>query len=218
MPHQTLIKICGIKDASILACCVEAGADMLGFMHFAKSPRHLEIEKIAELIKLTPKNISSVVVLVDPDFELVKEISALKPGFIQLHGDETTGFIRDIISKLGQPVIKALPIGSKSDLKAVTLFAAVTSHILLDAKPPKNASRPGGLGQKFDWNLLAGRNHQYEFLLSGGLTPENVAEAIRQVRPMGIDISSGVESDPGIKDPAMIKEFIANVRKLDKTG
>jgi len=216
MSRSTQIKICGIKAAATLEFTIEAGANLVGFVNFSKSPRHVEIEQIAKLIELTPQNISSVVLLVNPDFERVKEFSALKPDFIQLHGNETPQFINRINKELGQKILKALPVGGPKDLGTIDLFASSHAHILLDAKPPKDATRPGGLGETFDWNLLDKINPEQDYFLSGGLNCDNVYGAIEQLRPLGVDVSSGVESSPGQKDARLITKFITNVRLADK--
>lgn len=204
------IKICGIKDAPTLNFVIEQGASMVGFVHFAKSPRHVDLEIIGELIKRASGKTSSVVLLVNPDWGLVKTIAALKPDFLQLHGSESPEFVAQIKDDLGQNVIKALPIGSAADLGAIPAFVEAGAKILLDAKPPKGASRPGGLGEVFDWAILDDLDPTVEFILAAGLNAQNVALAIKSTNASGIDVSSGVESAPSIKDFAKIKQFIAN--------
>lgn len=216
MSRPTMIKICGIKDASILSHALKSGVDFVGFMHFSKSPRHLELAQMDNLINITPKHVKSVVVLVNPDAETLANIMALKPDLIQLHGNESSSWISETFGKSGQKIIKALPVGSKIDLEAIEPFVAVTDHILLDAKPPQDATRPGGLGEAFDWNLLKTIKGTQKFLLGGGLNPGNISKAIKQVKPFGVDVSSGVESAPGVKDAGLITKFVANVRQADK--
>ena len=204
------IKICGIKDAPTLDFAIEQGASMVGFVHFAKSPRHVDLETISALIKQTSGKASSVVLLVNPNWDLVQTIAALKPDFIQLHGSESPEFIARIKGELGQNVIKALPVGNAEDLAAIPTFAGSGVKILLDAKPPEGATRPGGLGEVFDWTILDQLDPKVEFILAAGLTAQNVALAIKSTNAKGVDVSSGVESAPGTKDFAKIKQFIAN--------
>ncbi len=216
MSSATLIKICGIKDTAMLAQAISAGADYVGFNHFPKSPRYVDISQIAKLIKSTPDNVKSVVLLVNPDSETLAGIVALKPDFVQFHGNESAAWINSALANTDQPAIKVLPIGSKSDLEAIHPFIGLVEHILLDAKPPKSATRPGGLGETFDWSLLRGVDKNLGFFLAGGLNPDNVAKAIAQVNPLGVDVASGVESAPGIKDGELITKFVVNAKQADK--
>lgn len=204
------IKICGIKDAPTLDFAIAQGASMVGFVHFSKSPRHARLETIGDLIKQSRGKANSVVLLVNPDWDLVETITALKPDFIQLHGSESPEFAARIMGELGQKVIKALPIGNTSDLNSISPFVDANARILLDAKPPKGATRPGGLGEVFDWRILGRLNPKVEFILAAGLTAKNVTLAIKSTNAIGIDVSSGVESAPGVKDFIKIKQFIAN--------
>jgi phosphoribosylanthranilate isomerase len=207
-----MIKICGIKTPDILETAIDAGADIVGFMHFARSPRHVDIETLQTLISQARGRIETCVVLVNPDNSSVMEIAALSPDWIQLHGPETPHRVAAIRDEAGIAVIKALAIGSQADVEAVAGYADIADLILLDAKPPKGAERPGGHGVTFDWNLLKSLDPELPFMLSGGLTPETVAAAVRAVRPMGVDVSSGVESAPGVKDAALVRAFIENAR------
>ncbi|HEY4199374.1 MAG TPA: phosphoribosylanthranilate isomerase [Devosiaceae bacterium] len=208
----TIIKICGIKTPAILEAAIEAGADMVGFVHFARSPRHAGIETIGSLISEARGRVETCVLLVNPDNSLVAEVAALGPDWIQLHGPETPHRVEAIRAEAGVSILKALPVGTAEDLDAVTGFLDVADRIMLDAKPPKGADRPGGLGVPFDWGLLKALDPNVAFMLSGGLTPKTVAEAVRTVRPFGIDVSSGVESSPGEKDAELIASFISNAR------
>lgn len=212
MADPISIKICGVKTMSVLDATIAAGADMVGFMHFARSPRHVSIEDLAGLISAARGRIQSCVVLVNPDNSCVAEVAALGPDWIQLHGPETPHRVEAIRAEAGVEIMKALPIGSAEDVAQVAAFADVADRILLDAKPPKGAERPGGLGMSFDWGLLEGLDRSIPFMLSGGLTPETVADAIRAVRPFGVDVSSGVETSPGTKDIKLIEAFIRNAR------
>ena len=212
MADPVIIKICGIKTYDLLDAAIAAGADMVGFMHFQRSPRHVSIEEMAGLISAARGQVQSCVVLVNPDNSCVAEVAALGPDWIQLHGPETPHRVEAIRAEAGVEIIKALPIGSADDVGQIAAFAEIADRILLDAKPPKGADRPGGLGESFDWSLLEALDPAVPFMLSGGLTPDNVAAAIRTVRPMGVDVSSGVETAPGVKNKKLIEAFIRNAR------
>ena len=212
MADPVIIKICGIKTYDLLDAAIAAGADMVGFMHFQRSPRHVSIEELAGLISAARGQVQSCVVLVNPDNSCVAEVAALGPDWIQLHGPETPHRVEAIRAEAGVEIMKALPIGSAEDIAQVAGFVDIADRILLDAKPPKGADRPGGLGESFDWGLLKALDPAIAFMLSGGLTPDNVAEAITSVRPLGVDVSSGVETAPGVKDRKLIEAFIRNAR------
>jgi phosphoribosylanthranilate isomerase len=212
MASPVIVKICGIKTPDILEAAIEAGADMVGFVHFMRSPRHVSIEEVASLISEARGRVQTCVLLVNPDNSCVAEVAALGPDWIQLHGPETPHRVEAIRAEAGVEIMKALPIGNAEDVAHVAAFIDVADRILLDAKPPKGAERPGGLGETFDWNLLKALDPELEFMLSGGLTPDNVAEAIKTVRPFGIDASSGLETAPGIKNARLIEAFIRNAR------
>lgn len=212
MAEPLVIKICGIKTPEILETAIAAGADMVGFMHFSRSPRHVSIEEIASLISLARGRVQTCVVLVNPDNSCVAEVAALGPDWIQLHGPETPHRVEAVRAEAGVEILKALPIGTADDVAHVASFVDVADLVLLDAKPPKGADRPGGLGETFDWALLKALDPSIPFMLSGGLTPLSVADAIRTVRPYGVDVSSAVESAPGVKDKKLIEAFIRNAR------
>lgn len=212
MADPLIIKICGIKTEAVLDAAIAAGADMVGFMHFQRSPRHVTIEEIGSLISAARGRIETCVVLVNPDNSCVAEVAALGPDWIQLHGPESPHRVEAIRAEAGVEIMKALPIGSAEDVAHVADFVDIADRILVDAKPPKGADRPGGLGETFDWSLLKALDPSIAFMLSGGLTPQTVAEAIKTVRPFGVDVSSGVESAPGVKDQRMIEAFIRNAR------
>ena len=212
MAEPLVIKICGIKTPDMLETVIAGGADMVGFMHFQRSPRHASVEQIADLISQARGRIDTCVVLVNPDNSCVAEIAALGPDWIQLHGPETPHRVEAIRAEAGVEIMKALPIGSAEDVAHVADFIDVADRILVDAKPPKGADRPGGLGETFDWTLLKALDPSVPFMLSGGLTPQSVADAIKTVRPFGVDVSSGVESAPGVKDKRLIEAFIRNAR------
>jgi phosphoribosylanthranilate isomerase len=212
MADPLVVKICGIKTSEILDVAIDAGADMVGFMHFTRSPRHVSIEDLATLIGEARGRVQTCVVLVNPDNSCVAEVAALGPDWIQLHGPESPHRVEAVRAEAGVEIMKAMPIGSAEDVAHVAGFVDIADRILLDAKPPKGADRPGGLGETFDWNLLKALDPSVAFMLSGGLTPDTVADAIRTVRPMGVDVSSGVESSLGVKDKRLIEAFIRNAR------
>ncbi|WP_297111569.1 phosphoribosylanthranilate isomerase [uncultured Devosia sp.] len=212
MTDPLIVKICGIKTHELLDATIAAGADMVGFMHFPRSPRHVSIDELGGLISAARGRIQSCVVLVNPDNSCVAEVAALGPDWIQLHGPETPHRVEAIRAEAGVEIIKALPIGSAEDIAQVAGFSEIADRVLLDAKPPKGADRPGGLGESFDWSLLEALDPSIPFMLSGGLTPDNVAQAIKQVKPMGIDASSGLETAPGVKSKQLIEAFIRNAR------
>jgi len=212
MAEPLVIKICGIKTPELLEAVIDNGADMVGFVHFVRSPRHASIEEIGDLISAARGRIETCVLLVNPDNSCVAEVAALGPDWIQLHGPETPHRVEAIKAEAGVSIMKALSIGSAEDVAHIAGFLDVADQILLDAKPPKGADRPGGLGETFDWTLLKALDPSVPFMLSGGLTPDTVAAAIKAVRPWGVDVSSGVETAPGVKDKHLIEAFIRNAR------
>lgn len=211
LPH---IKICGLKTETDVRAAVEAGARWLGFVHFEKSPRHVSLEegqKLAALAASLSPHVETVCLLVNTSpKEAVEIANTLGVDHIQLHGQETNMDISSI--RAGRPigeVWKALPVSDAEDLKAVKLYPAADRY-LFDAKPPKNADRPGGWGHSFDWALLKGFSCARPWLLAGGLTPDNAAEAARVSGAKALDVSSGVEAEKGVKDIALIKAFCEN--------
>ncbi|MEH2481130.1 phosphoribosylanthranilate isomerase [Nitrobacteraceae bacterium AZCC 2146] len=212
-----IVKICGLSTPETLDVALAAGADMVGFVFFPPSPRHIGLDLARELGKQAKSRAVKVALSVDADDALLaNSIDALQPQILQLHGKETVARIRDIKQKFGLPVMKAIAIETKADLAALPGYAAVCDRILFDAKPPKDATRPGGLGDVFDWHLLEGLDLKLPFMVSGGLNANNVAEALRVTRAGGVDISSGVESAPGVKDPEMIRTFIRAARATEE--
>lgn len=210
------VKICGLSTPETLDAALAAGADMVGFVFFPPSPRHVSLD-VAEKLGRQAKKAVKVALSVDADDALLaNSIEALRPQILQLHGKETVARIRDIKQKFGLPVMKAIAVETAADLAALPGYAAVCDRILFDAKAPKDATRPGGLGAAFDWHLLEGLDLKLPFMVSGGLNAENVAEAVRITRAGGVDISSGVESAPGIKDPEMIRNFIRAARATEE--
>lgn len=204
------VKICGLSEESTLQAAIDAGADFIGFVHFKKSPRHVELARAAELKKLIPAHIKSVVVTVDPDNTLIRDIvHTVNPDYIQLHGSETMVRMAEIHAlhpKL--KIIKAIPVATSADLEKIPQMRLISSIYMFDAKPPKGADLPGGNGVSFDWNILKDYRDPNPWMLSGGLTPENVQAAIRASGAKIVDVSSGVESAPGVKDAGKIKAFI----------
>jgi phosphoribosylanthranilate isomerase len=208
-----LVKICGLSTRETLDAALEAGADMTGFVFFPPSPRHLSLESARELGKQAKGRAEKVALVVDADDATLENIvDALQPDMLQLHGKESVARLRDIRQKFGLPVMKALAIETAADLVRLPGYAAVADRILFDARAPKHATRPGGLGAPFDWHVLEHPDFELRFMVSGGLNPGNVAEALRITRAGGVDVSSGVESAPGIKDPDMIRAFIRAAR------
>lgn len=207
------VKICGLKEPRHVAAAVEAGANYVGLVFFAKSPRHLEIAAARDLAIEVPPGIAKVALVVNPDDRTLEAILRDVPiDMVQLHGSESPQRVREIRQRFGLPVMKAVGVADAADLDAIPAYEAVADQILLDAKPPTGAPLPGGNGLAFDWRLIAGRQWQRPWMLAGGLTPGNVAEAIRLTGARQVDVSSGVESAPGIKDPARIAAFIAAAR------
>ena len=206
----TAVKICGLTTPEGVATAVGAGARYLGFVFFAKSPRHVTPGQAAALAAEVPLGIAKVGLFVNPDDALLGEVLAQVPlDMIQLHGAESPARVTEVRALTGLPVIKAVGVAEPADLDALWDYGLVADMLLIDAKPPKGADLPGGNGLAFDWRLLAGRQILKPWLLAGGLTPENVAQALRLTRAPGVDVSSGVESAPGVKDPDRIRDFIA---------
>ena len=210
------IKICGLKTHEALEVALESGADLVGFVFFAPSPRHLSLEAARVLGQQVQGRAGKVALTVNANDEtLYGIVSALKPDMLQLHGNETPERVAVVRSRFGLPVMKALPVAVRADLSPVRLYAKVADRLIFDARAPESATRPGGLGKPFDWTLLAGLNVGVPYMLSGGLDAGNVADAIRITGAPGVDVSSGVESSPGVKDPDKIRAFIRAARSGD---
>jgi phosphoribosylanthranilate isomerase len=208
-----LVKICGLSTRATLDAALAAGADMAGFVFFPASPRHVDLATARDLGRQAAGRAAKVALTVDPDDALLTDIiEALRPDILQLHGHESAARVRDIQQKFRLPVMKAVAIATAADLAALPGYAAVADRILFDARPPKGATRPGGLGATFDWQLLRDLDLQLPFMVSGGVNSGNVADALRITRAGGVDVSSGVESATGIKDPDMIRDFIRAAR------
>jgi phosphoribosylanthranilate isomerase len=209
-----LVKICGLSTPETLDAALAAGADWVGFVRFAKSPRHVSLDAGRDLSARAKGRARRVVLLVDADDKDIAEaIEALDPDLLQLHGHETPERVAAIRAIFGRPVVKALGIAESSDLAALEAYEHAADHFILDAKPPRTPdSLPGGNGLSFDWRLLVGLDPSLSFMLSGGLNPDNVAEAIRLTGSRAVDVSSGVEVRPGIKDPGRIEAFVKAAR------
>ena len=204
------VKICGLKDAGAVDAAVSAGARYLGFVFFPKSPRHVTPEQAAELATRVPVGIARVGLFVDPNDAALQSVLGRVPlDIVQLHGTETPARVAEVKALTGLPVMKAVGIAEPADLDQLWDYGLAADMLLVDAKPPKDAALPGGNGLAFDWRLLVGRQMLKPWLLAGGLTPENVNAAIRLTRAQGVDVSSGVESAPGVKDAERIRQFVA---------
>ena len=203
------VKICGLKTPQDIGAAVEAGAQYTGFVFFPKSPRAVSVDQARDLAGNVPTGVMRVGLFVDPDDALLDQTLATVPlDMIQLHGKETPDRVVQVKSRFGLPVMKAIGIASSADLDQIWDYGLTADMLLVDAKPPRDAELPGGNGLAFDWRLLIGRRFLKPWLLAGGLNPDNVAQAIRLTGAPGVDVSSGVESAPGTKDPDLIRAFV----------
>jgi phosphoribosylanthranilate isomerase len=211
-----LVKICGLKTPEALDVALSAGADMVGFVFFEPSPRNLTVAAARALGAQVKGRARKVALSVNADDDLLAaSIEALKPDLLQLHGQETPDRVVVVRARFGIPVMKAIPIEAREDLSPIHLYANVAEWILFDARAPREATRPGGLGKAFDWQLLENLSLTVPFMLSGGLDAGNVAEAVRITRAPAVDVSSGVERAPGIKDPEKIRAFVRAARAAE---
>ena len=212
------IKICGVRSPEALNAALAAGADLVGLVFFPPSPRHLSLDEGARLAALARTRARVAALTVDADDELLASIvEAVSPDLLQLHGHELPARAAEIRRRFGRPVMKAVGVADAADLDRARAYAGAADRILLDAKPPRNATRPGGNGLAFDWRLLAGLDLGGPVMLSGGLNAANVRRAIQVARPQGVDASSGVESAPGVKDPIRIASFVAAAREAARS-
>ncbi|NOD62523.1 MULTISPECIES: phosphoribosylanthranilate isomerase [unclassified Ruegeria] len=204
-------KICGLTAPDHVRAAVDAGAGYVGFVFFPKSPRHLETAQAAALTQLVPPGVAKVALVVNAtDEELDSIVSAVPLDMLQLHGKESPHRVTEVRDRFGLPVMKAIGVAEAEDLTAIDLYSEVADQLLIDAKPPRDSELPGGNGLAFDWRLLAGRKYwRRPWMLAGGLTPQNVAEAARMTGARQVDVSSGVECAPGQKDATLIHEFAA---------
>ena len=207
---MAIAKICGLSTPETVVAALAGKAAYVGFNFFEKSPRYVTPEAAARLAEPARGKTRIVAVVVDPSDALLRELAdRLRPDFIQLHGRETPPRVREAAMRTGAGSIKVIAIGDEADLRHISEFEAVADHIMLDAKAPPGADRPGGHGAPFDWSLTAGRKFARPWLLAGGLDPYNVIEAVRLSGAPIVDVSSGVERGPGLKDPALIEAFLA---------
>ena len=213
MPSDIKVKICGLTNAAHVEAAVAAGASYLGFNFFQKSPRFVTFEQAADLASDVPPGVAKVSLTVDEDDAFLDALTSRVPlDMLQLHGAETPDRVAHVKARYGLPVMKVIGIAAAEDLGQIDAFAGVADQILVDAKPPKGADRPGGNAIAFDWTLIKGRRWPVPWMLAGGLTPENVAEAIRLTGARQVDVASGVETAPGVKDPARMRAFVDNAR------
>lgn len=207
------VKICGLRTVADMAAVVSAGAAYAGFVFFPKSPRHLTTDQARLLAFAAPPGLAKVALTVNADDAMLDDIIEAVPlDMLQLHGAESPERVAEVRARYGLPVMKAVGVADEADLAVLTEYSLAADQILIDAKPPKGADLPGGNGLSFDWRLLVGRKWLRPWMLAGGLTPENVAEAIRLTGARQVDVSSGVERAPGVKDAALIAEFVKAAR------
>lgn len=207
------IKICGLKTEEAVAAALAGGASHIGFIFFPKSPRNVTAEVAGRLRRAAVGRAKTVAVTVDADDATLDEIVAtMKPDMLQLHGSETPERVAAVKARYGLPVTKALAIREAADLEKIAPYRGIADRFLFDAKPPRGAELPGGNGVPFDWRLLATLDADIDYMLSGGLNAGNIAEALKLTRAPGIDISSGVETAPGVKDTGLIAAFFEAVR------
>ncbi|MEZ5817992.1 MAG: phosphoribosylanthranilate isomerase [Hyphomicrobiaceae bacterium] len=212
----TRIKICGIKTAEAMAAALDAGADDVGLVVFPPSPRNVDLDTGRRLADQARGRARIVALTVDADdATLAGVIDAIRPDVLQMHGSESPEQVGEARRRYGVAVMKAVKVATAADAAEALAFAPVADLILFDARPPKGADRPGGHGRAFDWTALDQVKDKVRYMLSGGLTPENVAEAIAATGASAVDVSSGVESAPGVKDSDRIRAFIAAVRAAD---
>jgi phosphoribosylanthranilate isomerase len=213
---MTEAKICGLSTPETVDAAIDAGAAYLGFNFFPKSPRYVTPETAARLAEpARARGVKVVAVTVDPDDVLVDEIvRVLKPDLIQLHGNESPARTNQIKARTGLGVIKVLSVSDASDIDRAADYDGLADHLMFDARPPKGSALPGGMGASFDWDLLVGRRYSRPHFLAGGLDPWNVAEAVRRSGAPIVDVSSGVERGPGLKDPALITAFLDAVKRI----
>lgn len=211
---RTLVKICGLSAPDTLLAAIAAGADMAGFVFFEKSPRHIDLETARALGLMAQGRIAKVALTVNASDDALDEIvAAVAPEMLQLHGQETPARVSAVKTRFKLPVIKAIGVATAEDVEGAKAYNGVADVLLFDAKPAPDASVPGGAGVAFDWDLL--RNiGAAKWMLSGGLDPENVAEALRRTGAPAVDVSSGVERERGVKDAEKIKAFVEAIRSL----
>ncbi len=211
MPGSVAVKICGLSTPEMVRVAVEAGATHIGFMFYERSPRNVTVSQAADLRALLPDSVQAVAIMVNPDDALVDDVAQIvKPDLLQLHGSETPERVAEIKARTGLPVMKVISVADAADVAAADVYEKVADLLLFDAKPPKSMANalPGGNAVSFDWSLIADAAPKLPWMLSGGLTPDNVAEAIAQTGARMVDVSSGVEDAPGQKNEALIRAFV----------
>ncbi len=207
------VKICGLTRPEDVLAAAEAGARYIGFVFFAKSPRHVSVDQAAALALEVPLGVAKVGLSVNADDATLDRIVSTVPlDMLQLHGSESSARVAEVKARYGLPVMKAVGVAGPEDVAAIDAYAGVADQVLVDAKPPPGAALPGGNGLAFDWRLVARKYWPCPWMLAGGLTPENVAEAVTRTGARQVDVSSGVESAPGLKDAARIARFITAAR------
>ncbi|SEN73276.1 phosphoribosylanthranilate isomerase [Roseovarius tolerans] len=213
MSTDIRVKICGLTAAADVAAAVSAGAAYVGFVFFGKSPRHVTVDTARTLALDVPPGVAKVALTVDADNAALDALTDRVPlDFLQLHGEESPARVAEIKARYGLPVMKAIGVAEAADLAQVDVYAKVADQLLIDAKPPPGATRPGGNALAFDWRLIEGRDWPLPWLLAGGLTPGNVAQAVARTGAKQLDVSSGVERAPGVKDAKLIRAFIDNAQ------
>lgn len=204
------VKICGLSSSEQVRWAVDAGARYLGFVFFEKSPRNVSVDAATLLAREVPPGVAKVALVVNPDDAALDEITGRMPvDMLQLHGQESPARVAEIRARTGLPVMKAVGIAEAADLDRIEAYEIVADQILIDAKTPKGAALPGGMGVPFDWRLIVGRHWQRPWMLAGGLTPKNVGLAVKLTGARQVDVSSGVERAPGVKDEGLIRAFMA---------
>jgi phosphoribosylanthranilate isomerase len=212
------IKICGLKTEAALHAALAGGASHVGFIFFRKSPRYVDPAEAGRLRRLAASRAKAVAVTVDADDETLDAIvSEMQPDLLQLHGSEPPARVSALKARYGLPAMKVFSVRTASDLEAISPYRGIADRFLFDAKPPVGSELPGGNGVAFDWSILAALEPEIDYLLSGGLNAANIVEALRIANPPGIDVSSGVESAPGVKEPALIAEFFRVIRMEEKS-
>ena len=213
MTNPVSVKICGLATVDDVRACADAGANYMGLVFFEKSPRNITIPAARELALAAPLGLAKVALVVNPsDAELDAITAAVPLDMVQLHGRETPERVAEVKARYGLPVMKAVGIADEDDLPKLESYFGVADQILVDAKPPKGGELPGGNGLSFDWRLIAGRRWPCPWMLAGGLTPENVAEAVKMTGAKQVDVSSGVEDAPGQKNAELIQKFVQSSR------
>jgi len=212
MTKSTRVKICGLSTAKTVAVAVEAGASYLGFNFFPKSPRYVTPRQARDLAIEVPPGVAKVALTVNADDAILDGIVETVPlDMLQFHGQESPERVAELRARYGLPVMKVFGVADAADLDPLERYFDVVDQVMVDAKPPRDAVLPGGNGIAFDWQLIANRRWPVPWMLAGGLTPENVAEAVSLTGARQVDLSSGVESAPGVKDPDLIRAFMAAV-------